>query len=64
MLQNSATGFLRVLSGKEGCARGVLKNFANTLTRLGRAFKIMLRTDLLRDCHTLHAFDKSIRDPQ
>jgi hypothetical protein len=64
MLQNNATTMRWGLSDKESCARGVLENLANTLARFGRAFKIVLCTDLLRNRHTLHEFGESIRGLQ
>lgn len=45
---------LRALGpGQERCTGGVLEHLAHTLTRLGGALEIVLRTDLLSDGHTL-----------
>jgi hypothetical protein len=40
-------------STKKSYAGGILENFADTFTRLGRALQVLPGTDLLRNRHAL-----------
>jgi len=49
---DAAVALSTMLPAEESCSGSVLEDFPDTLTRPGRAFQIMLSTDLLRNCHT------------
>src|SRR5271154_4967113 len=44
----------------KGCTCGKLKDLANALACLGRAFDIILHTNLLCDSHALHINDQFV----
>ena len=52
-LQDQALVLLLLLS-QEGCACGRLENFADAMVGFGRAFEILVSTDLLADFLALH----------
>ena len=45
--------FLSLASAEEGGACGILEDLTDTLTRLGRAFEVVLGPNLLRHGHAL-----------
>jgi len=51
---------LALATGKKGRPGGILEDLTDTLARLGGAFKIVLGTNLLCDCHALFRGDGSL----
>jgi hypothetical protein len=50
---DAMVAILLPLVRKEGCACGILEDFANSFTRLRRTFKIVLGSNLLCNGHSL-----------